>query len=117
MRRIDLHCYPGTDVWIASQGSYVQALGEYRGKAWVARTEGEVVADVTAAGVEAVLVAFDIESVTGAPPCGNDYVAALRDRHPGTFIQAWGAVDPLKGRAAHRRVVHGGAEEGRGQLP
>jgi hypothetical protein len=59
-----------------------------------------VVADVAAAGVEAVLVAFDIESLTGAPPCGNDYVAALRDRHPGTFIQAWGAVDPLKGEAA-----------------
>ena len=74
MRRIDLHCYPGTDVWIASQGPYVQALGEYWGKAWVAKTESNVVADVTAAGVEAVLVAFDIESVTGAPPCGNDYV-------------------------------------------
>src|SRR6202040_1015085 len=48
MRRVDLHCYPGTDVWIASQGPYAEALG----------------------------------------------------RHPGTFIQAWGAVDPLKGPAA-----------------
>jgi predicted TIM-barrel fold metal-dependent hydrolase len=100
MRRIDLHCYPGTDVWIASQGPYVSALGQYWGKEWVAKSESQVVADVEAAGVEAVLVAFDIESLTGAPPCGNDYVAALRDRHPGTFIQAWGAVDPLKGEAA-----------------
>jgi uncharacterized protein len=77
-----------------------EALGQYWGKPWVAKAEDDVVADITAAGVEAVLVAFDIESLTGAPPCGNDYVAALRDRHPGTFIQAWGAVDPLKGEAA-----------------
>jgi predicted TIM-barrel fold metal-dependent hydrolase len=100
MRRIDLHCYPGTQEWITSQGPYPAALGEYWGKAWVAKTEAEVVADLDAAGIEAVLVAFDIESVTGAPPCGNDYVAGLRDRHPGTFIQAWGAVDPLKGEQA-----------------
>jgi predicted TIM-barrel fold metal-dependent hydrolase len=38
-------------------------------------------------------------------PCGNDYVAALRDRHPGVFIQAWGAVDPLKGSAAVAEAV------------
>src|SRR6516165_6490851 len=105
MRRVDLHCYPGTDVWIASQGPYVSALGEYWGQAWVAKAEDQVVADVTAAGVEAVLVAFDIESLTGAPPCGNDYVAALRDRHPGVFIQAWGTVDPLKGSAAVAEAV------------
>lgn len=100
MRRIDLHCYPGTDVWIASQGPYVEALGEYWGKEWVPKSEDEVVTDVTAHGIEAVLVAFDIESLTGAPPCSNAYVAAMRDRHPDAFIGAWGAVDPLKGLAA-----------------
>ncbi len=100
MRRIDLHCYPGTQEWISSQGPYVEALGTYWGKEWVAKSEEDVVADVKAAGVEAVLVAFDIEAVTGAPPCTNSYVAALRDRHPGTFIQAWGAVDPFKGEQA-----------------
>ena len=105
MRRIDLHCYPGTREWIASQGPYVEALGQYWGQAWTARAEADVVAEVTAAGVEAVLVAFDIESLTGAPPCGNDYVAALRDRHPGVFVQAWGAVDPLKGEAAVAEAV------------
>src|SRR5229473_7297525 len=105
MRRVDLHCYPGTQEWITSQGPYVEALGQYWGKEWVAKTEEQVVADVTAAGVEAVLVAFDIESLTGAPPCGNAYVADLRDRHPGTFIQAWGAVDPLKGAHAIAEAV------------
>src|SRR5437016_1048370 len=100
MRRIDLHCYPGTQEWISSQGPYVEALGKYWGKEWVGKSEEDVVADVKAAGVEAVLVAFDIESVTGAPPCTNSYVAALRDRHPATFIGAWGAVDPFKGERA-----------------
>ncbi len=100
MRRIDLHCYPGTQEWVSSQGPYVEALGKYWGKEWVGKSEEDVVADVKAADVEAVLVAFDIESVTGAPPCTNSYVAALRDRHPGTFIQAWGAVDPFKGEQA-----------------
>ncbi len=100
MRRIDLHCYPGTETWIASQGPYVDALGAYWGKEWVAKSEEQVVADVTAAGVQAVLVAFDIESLTGAPPCGNAYVAGMRDRHRSTFIQAWGAVDPLRGERA-----------------
>jgi len=96
VRRIDLHCYPGTDVWIASQGPYVAALEQYWSKPWVPRREEEVVAEITEAGVEAVLVAFDVESTTGAPPCSTMYVAEMRDRHPDAFIQAWGTVDPLK---------------------
>ena len=32
MRRVDLHCYPGTQEWVASQGPYVEALGQYWGK-------------------------------------------------------------------------------------
>ncbi|MGH9296603.1 MAG: amidohydrolase family protein [Acidimicrobiales bacterium] len=100
MRRIDLHCYSGTDVWLASQGPYVAALEQYWSKPWVARSEEDVVADLQQAGIEAVLVAFDIESLTGAPPCRNSYVADLRDRYKGVFIQAWGTVDPLKGDEA-----------------
>ncbi len=104
MRRIDLHCYPGTDVWIRSQGPYVAALEKYWSKPWVPRSEEAVVAEIREAGVEAVLVAFDIESTTGAPPCSNAYVAELRDRHPGVFLQAWGVVDPLKGAEAIAEV-------------
>lgn len=96
MRKIDLHCYPGTRPWIASQGPFAEALGSYWKRDWVAKGEEEVVAEFRAAGVEAVLVAFDIESVTGAPPCSNAYVAGMRDRHPETVVQAWAAVDPLK---------------------
>src|SRR5216683_819104 len=102
MRRIDLHCYPGTEEWVASQGPYAEALGRYWKKPWTGRPEADVVAGIRAAGVEAVLVAFDIESLTGAAPAGSAYVAAMRDRHPATFIGAWGAVDPLKGEEALR---------------
>ena len=42
MRRIDLHCYPGTPEWIASQGPFVEALGKYWNKPWVGRSESEV---------------------------------------------------------------------------
>jgi predicted TIM-barrel fold metal-dependent hydrolase len=100
MRKIDLHCYPGTAEWIASQGPFVEALAKYWKRPWVAKQESEVIADFETAGVEAVLVAFDIESVAGAPPVTNEYVAGFRDRHGGTVIQAWAAVDPLKGKAA-----------------
>jgi predicted TIM-barrel fold metal-dependent hydrolase len=100
MRRIDLHAYPGTKEWIDSQGPFVEALGKYWGREWAPASEDEVIAGFRKAGVDVVLVAFDIESVVGAPPCGNDYVAGLRDRYPDTIVQAWGAVDPHKGEAA-----------------
>lgn len=100
MRRVDLHAYPGTAEWIASQGPYVEQLGRYWKREWTAKTEQDVVADFRAYGIEAVLIPFDIESVTGAPPCTTDYVAGLRDRYPDTIIGAWGTVDPLRGDEA-----------------
>lgn len=106
MRKIDLHCYPGTQPWIDSYGPFADALARYWKHEWVARTEEAVVADFHSAGVEAVLVAFDIESITGSPPLSNDYVAAMRDRHPDTILQAWAAVDPLKGQAAIGEAEH-----------
>jgi predicted TIM-barrel fold metal-dependent hydrolase len=112
MRRIDLHAYPGTAEWIASQGPYPEALGRYWKKEWTALTEEEVVAGFRAHGIEAVLVAFDIELVTGAPPCTTGYVAGLRDRYPDTFIQAWGTVDPLRGEQAVRDAERAVAEHG-----
>lgn len=100
MRRIDLHAYPGTKEWIDSQGPFVEALGKYWGRAWAPAQEVDVVQGFRDAEVEVVLVAFDIESVVGAPACTNDYVADFRDRHRDVVVQAWGAVDPHKGEAA-----------------
>lgn len=111
MRRIDLHCYPGTQEWVDSQGPFAEALATYWNKPWIGRDEDDVVADIRAAGLQAVLVAFDIEQVTGAPPCGNSSVAAMRDRHPDLFIGAWGAVDPLNGDEAIKEVVRAAEQD------
>ena len=103
---IDLHAYPGTEVWVQSQGPYPEFLARYWGHAWTPRTEEQVVSDFRAANVQAVLVAFDIETQVGAPPCTNEYVAALRDQYPDAVRQAWGAVDPFKGEEAILQAEH-----------
>lgn len=100
MRIIDLHCYPNTQPWIDCQGPYVKALAEYWNRQWKAKEEDEVIKEFTDAGVEAVLVALDLETTVATPPCSNDYVAAMWKRHPDRVIQAWGAVDPFKGEMA-----------------
>ena len=106
MRIIDVHCYPNTKEWIACQQPYVDALAKYWKRAWVPKTEEEVVRDFTDAGVEAILVALDLETTVATPPCSNDFVSAMRKRHPGRIIQAWGAVDPFKGEAAIGEAKH-----------
>src|SRR6266852_3103955 len=100
VRIIDLHCYPNTQEWIRCQQPYVDALAKYWNRAWTAKTEDEVVREFTDAGVEAVLVALDLETTIGTPPCSNDFVSAMRKRHPDRIIQSWAAVDPFKGEAA-----------------
>lgn len=112
MRILDLHFYPGTPEWVRSQGPFAEALAKYWNKPWTGRPEDDVVADARAAGIQAVLVAFDIEGIHGAPPCSSRDVAAMRDRHPDVFVGAWGAVDPFKGEAALVEVERAAREDG-----
>jgi len=112
MRIIDLHCYPNTEPWIRCQGPYVEALAKYWNRAWRWKEEAEVVAEFADAGVEAVLVALDLETTAGTPPCSNDYVKAMQQRHPQRIIQAWAAVDPFKGEAAIAEARHAIADLG-----
>ena len=88
MRIIDLHCYPGTAEWIRCQGPYVEALAKYWKREWVARTEEEVIKDFTDYGIEAVLVALDLETTIETPPVTNESVHAMWKRHPRRIIQA-----------------------------
>ena len=60
----------------------MEALAKYWNRAWTAKTEEAVIEEFKQAGVDAVLVAFDIETVTGSPPCTNEYVARMRDDQP-----------------------------------
>ena len=104
MRIVDLHCYPGTQEWINCQGPYVEALAKYWNRNWVGKSEEDVLKDFTTAGVEAVLVALDLETTIATPPVSNESVHAMWKRHPKRIIQAWGAVEPAKGEIAIRQV-------------
>ncbi len=106
MRIIDLHCYPGTQTWIDSQGPYPEALATYWKRDWVAKSEREVVAEFTAAGVEACMVALDLETTVATPPCTNDYVNGFWQRNRPRVIQCWGAIEPAKGEIAIRQARH-----------
>jgi len=105
MRKIDLHAYPGTKEWIDCQGPYVGPLGTYWKREWKAKSEHDVVAEFEAADVDVCLVALDLSATIATPPCSNDYVAALAKRHK-CVIQAWGTVEPAKGRDAIDEVRH-----------
>jgi predicted TIM-barrel fold metal-dependent hydrolase len=96
MRIIDLHCYPGTKEWIACQGPYVEALAKYWKREWTGKSEDEVLSEFTGAGVEACLVALDLEATIKTPPVTNEYVHAMWKRHPERIIQCWGALDPAR---------------------
>ena len=100
MRKIDLHCYPNTEPWIKCQGPYVEALAKYWNRPWTWKQEDEVVKEFETAGVDAVLVALDLETTTNTPPCSNEYVKGMQQRHPDRIIQSWAAVDPFKGEVA-----------------
>ncbi len=100
MRVIDLHCYPNTEPWIACEGPYVDALAKYWKRDWTWKEEAEVAAEFRDNGIEACLVAMDLSTTVGTPPCSNDYVAGMRARNADVVIGAWGAVEPVMGRLA-----------------
>ena len=81
MRVVDLHCYPEHREWMRASSRYVDAIARYWNRSWVGKTEDEVRLEFTAAGVEAVLVALDLETTIGTAML-NEFVAAMRDRHP-----------------------------------
>ena len=106
VRRIDLHCHPNTQEWFDAITPYVEALRTYWHRPWAPLREQQVMDELKRAEVEVLMVAFDTETVTGCPPCSNDYVAGLRDRHPDVVLNAWASVDPWKGEAAIREAEH-----------
>ena len=99
------------------RGPTSRRSGKYWGKEWAGKSEDEVVADVNAAGVEAVLVAFDIESVTGAPPCTQRLRGRAARPAPGDVHRRLGGGRPVQGRAGDRRRGHRGPRAPRARLP
>lgn len=78
----------------------MDALAKYWNRQWVGKTEENVLKDFSDAGVEACLVALDLETTIATPPVTNEYVHAMWKRHPKRIIQCWGAVEPAKGEIA-----------------
>ena len=64
-------------------------------------TEEQVVQDFSEAGVEAVLVALDLETTAGTPPCSNDFVSGMQKINR-TTCRKW-----------HKRCWWSGGREGR----
>jgi predicted TIM-barrel fold metal-dependent hydrolase len=52
-----------------------------------------------------MLVALDLTTTIETPPCDNNYVAGMRDRHD-SIIQAWAAIEPALGQAAIDEAKH-----------
>jgi uncharacterized protein len=99
MRIVDVHCHPGTQRWHDTQKPYMDALRSYWGQEWPAKTEEQMVGDFKRNGVEPIIVALDLEHEVNTVPTDNDYVAMLRDKYD-CILQAWGTVDPHRGRTA-----------------
>jgi len=86
------------------------SLGPYRANAErffrqqvATRSAEEFASDFQAQDVVGVVLAWDAETATGRPPLRNDFVAALAQRFPGTFV-GFASVDPWKGEAAVREL-------------
>ncbi len=71
----------------------------------MAKTEDEVIAKFTEAGVDACRVALDLETTVATPPCTNEYVFDGWKRHAQRVIQCWGAVEPAKRVIAIRQAT------------
>ena len=71
MRIIDVHGYPNTREWITCQQPYVDALARYWKRDWTPKSEDEVIREFADAGVEVILVALDLETTIGTPPCSK----------------------------------------------
>ena len=77
----------------------MEALRSYWGHEWLPKTEEEMIADFRRNKVEPVIVALDLEHEVNTRPTDNEYVAGLRDRYD-CILQAWGTVDPYRGRTS-----------------
>ena len=98
-RAIDVHVHPSTAEGLAGWGELLEATERYFRTTIAVRSVDEMADEFRADDVLAVLLAWDAESATGAPPLTNDAVAACVERHPDAFL-GFASVDPWKGKAA-----------------
>lgn len=100
MKAIDVHCHLATARWACSMAPYNEAMREYYRTEPKIVSEAEMAAELVAADVKAMIIAWDTESADGCPRTPNEYVAQLAKDHPEAFIGSWAMIDPWRGRMA-----------------
>jgi predicted TIM-barrel fold metal-dependent hydrolase len=93
-RAIDLHVHLPTEEWLENAiGPHLEATERYFRKSPERRTLDQVAEEYRDRDVLGVVLDWDDESVTGRPWLGNEFMAALGTRYPGTLM-GFGSVDP-----------------------
>ncbi|TMK77132.1 MAG: amidohydrolase [Actinobacteria bacterium] len=93
-RAIDLHVHLPTDAWLDDAlGPLLPATEAYFRSHVIRRTIEEVAQEYAERDVLGVVLDWDDESVTGRGWLGNDWLAGLAERFPGTLM-GFGSVDP-----------------------
>jgi predicted TIM-barrel fold metal-dependent hydrolase len=93
-RAIDLHVHLPTAEWLENSiGPHLEATERYFRRSPERRTLEQVAEEYASRDVLGVVLDWDDESVTGRPWLGNEFMAGLADRFPGTLM-GFGSVDP-----------------------
>lgn len=93
-RAIDLHVHLPTDEWLENAiGPHLRATERYFRKSPERKTVDQVAEEYRDRDVLGVVLDWDDRSVTGRPWLGNEFMAGLAARYPGTLM-GFGSVDP-----------------------
>jgi predicted TIM-barrel fold metal-dependent hydrolase len=93
-RAIDLHVHLPTDEWLEGAiGPHLPATEAYFRARVPRRSLDEVAEEYAGRDILGVVLDWDDQTVTGRPWLGNDWLASLAGRYPGTLM-GFGSVDP-----------------------
>jgi predicted TIM-barrel fold metal-dependent hydrolase len=99
MRAIDLHVHLPTEEWLQNAiGPHLQATEAYFRAKVPRKTMDEVAEEYRERDILGVVLDWDDRSVTGRDWLGNEWLAGLQSRYPGTLL-GFGSVDPHDGDA------------------
>lgn len=100
MKAVDLHVHLPTEEWLKNSiGPHLEATEAYFRKSPPRKTLDEVAEEYRERDLLGVVLDWDDRSVTGRPWLGNDFMASLAKRYPGTLM-GFGSADPHAENAA-----------------
>jgi uncharacterized protein len=100
VKAVDLHVHLPTKEWLENSiGPHLAATEAYFRKSPPRKTLDEVADEYRNRDILGVVLDWDDRSVTGRPWLGNDFMAALAEKYPGTLM-GFGSADPHADGAA-----------------